>query len=498
VPSDSRGHLPDRTPVIIGAGVATQAADDPRDGSTAFALMAQAAGRAESDSGVAGVLASLDLLAMPEGSWAHANAPGHVADLIGATRARTVLAQVGIPQQTLLNEAFAAVLAGAVGIALVVGGEAAARTVAADRAGIDLGDPTDWPRPPDDRRAPEGEIVSDLEIEAGMWSPVEEYALIDSALRHAEHRSVDQHRVDVSRLWSRFSHVAAGFEHAARRTPMAPEALSEPGPANRAVAFPYNRLHCSHINVDQAAALIVTTLGRARALGVEPERIVFPRVALESSSSIAVIRRRHLHRWQAMEVLARRAEASLGRSLASVEHVDLYSCFPAAVRVQQRELGLGADGTPTITGGMPFAGGPWNSYVLQSTAAMVDRVRSDRGSLGLVTTVSGFLHKPGLAVYSTDPGSDVVEVADLGRDADRLTATLPIASAYAGPATIAACTISTSRTGERRLVTLLDTPSSERWIGFTDAPDLVDRALSEEMVGSEVTVSGFDLDGAAG
>jgi acetyl-CoA C-acetyltransferase len=94
------------------------------------------------------------------------------------------------------------------------------------------------------------------------------------------------------------------------------------------------------------------------------------------------------------------------------------------VRIQQRELGLPLDGVPTITGGEPFAGGPWNNFVLQATAAMLDRLRSDagRGALGMVTTVSGFLHKPGLAVYSTDPGPGPLEPADLGEQAAAATA----------------------------------------------------------------------------
>lgn len=495
MPSERRDRLPDRTPVIVGAGEATQAVEDPREGSNAFELMTLAARRASVDSGRAEILAEIEVVAMPEGSWTHTNAPAHVAASIGADRARTVLTQVGIPQQTLLNEAYAAILAGEVEVALVVGGEAAARAVAAERSGIDLQDPTDWPSPPDERRAPEGEIVSDLEIEAGLWSPVEEYALMDSALRHAEGLSLAAHEAEVAELWSRFSRVASGFEHAARRSPLTPEEIRRAGPGNRAVASPYNKLHCSQIHVDQAAALLITSLGRARALGVDLDQIVFPRVALESSASLAVIRRRDLHRWPAMKVLGDHASAVLGHALDDIEHVDLYSCFPAAVRVQQRELGLPTEGTPTVTGGMPFAGGPWNSYVLQSTAAMVERLRADRGALGLVTTVSGFLHKPGLAVYSTLPGPEPVEVADLGPRAEAATAARAVASDFTGPATIAACSVSTTRAGERRLVTLLDTPQDERWIGFSDTADLVDRALTQELIGSEVTVAGFEIIG---
>ena len=97
-----------------------------------------------------------------------------------------------------------------------------------------------------------------------------------------------------------------------------------------------------------------------------------------SSQSLSLSRRADLHRWPAMGVLGRAAEAQLGEPLTAIEHVELYSCFPAAVRVQQAELGLDPDATATITGGMSFAGGPFNNFVFQATVAMVERLRERR------------------------------------------------------------------------------------------------------------------------
>jgi acetyl-CoA C-acetyltransferase len=485
--------IPDETPVIVGAGVATQACADPEDGVDAFELMVRATRRAADDAGTgsAALLSHVDVVSVPEGSWSHANAAGHVASAIGSPGASTVIVQVGIPQQTLFNDAYRAILDGKAEVALVVGGESAGRTALAKRLGREPDGPVGWPQGPDERRAPEGEIVSPLEIEAGLWTPAQQYALIDSALRHAEHGTIADHQDEIARLWASFSRVASTFEHAAHPTARSAEWLRDPGPDNRMMAFPYNKWHCSQLHVDQAAALLVTSLGAARSLGVDPDRVVFPRVALESSASLAVIRRRDLHRWPAMHVLGERATAVLGQPLDTIEHAEVYSCFPAAVRVQQRELGLPVDGVPTITGGEPFAGGPWNNFVLQATAAMVDRVRVERGTRGMVTTVSGFLHKPGLAVYSTDPGP--LEVADLAAEAAAATPTRPIATAYSGPATIAACTVTTGRSGERRFVAFVDTPDDERWIAFSDDRALVDLGLGQELIGEAVAVAGFDL-----
>jgi acetyl-CoA C-acetyltransferase len=346
---------------------------------------------------------------------------------------------------------------------------------------------------PDELRRPEGEIVSAPEIAAGLITPALQYALIDSALRHAERQGVEDHRDAIARLWAGFSQAAAGFPRAAFRDPKSAAEIREAGPGNRPIAFPYNKWHCSQMHVDQAAALLICTLGAAEAAGVDPGNVVFPLVALESSFALALPRRRDMHRWPAIEVLAAAAADHLGTPLAAVEHAEVYSCFPAAVRVQQRALGLPTGGVPTITGGEPFAGGPFNNFVLQATVAMVERLRRDRGARGLVTTVSGFLTKPGLAVYGTEPDPGPLLVADLAERAAAATPTVPLAESHDGPATVAACTVGYDRSGGARTIVIADTPDGVRCVATSDDPAMATRATTAELVGTAVTVAGHRL-----
>jgi acetyl-CoA C-acetyltransferase len=288
---------------------------------------------------------------------------------------------------------------------LIVGGEARAHERAAGAAGeIAGGDP-------DEVWRPEGEIVAPAEIAVRLVEAVHQYAIIENALRAAEGRTVDEHLDEIAALWSRFNQVAQRNPHAAFAAPPRDAAfLRAAGPDNRPLAWPYAKWHSTQWTVDQAGALLLCSAAAARDHGVPPDRWLFPVVALESSVGLSLSRRRDLHRWPAMHALAERAAAHVARPLREIEHVDVYSCFPAAVRVQQRELGLPLDGTPTVTGGMAFAGGPFNNYTYQSTAAVAERLRRDPRALGMVTTVSGFLTKPGLAIWSaTPPESMLVE-----------------------------------------------------------------------------------------
>ena len=484
-------HLDRRTPVVVGVGQVTQDLAEPGAGKDASGLMIEATERAGTDSGAPDLLRRIDRIAVPEGSWKYHDAARVVARAVGADGARTVVLQAGIPQQTPLDAAYLDLQAGRIGVALVAGGEAAHRAVVAKRAGIELDDSVEGDvGPPDELLRPQGEIISGAEIAAGVLAPAQHYALLDSALRAAEGKTIDEHRDEIAELWAAFSRVASCFEHAAFPRVRTPPEIREPGPDNRPIAFPYNKWHCSQMNVDQAAAVLVTTVGVAEAAGVHPDRVVFPIVALESSFSIPVPRRRFLHRWPSMEVLGARAAAHLGEPITAIEHIELYSCFPAAVRIQQRALGIPLGEVVTITGGEPFAGGPWNNFVLQSTVAMLELIRERPGERGMVTTVSGFLHKPGLAVYGTEPAAGGLSVGDLAVEAAAATPLVPVLDTHSGRATIAAVTVSHERTGDERTIVIADTPTGDRCLATSTDPGLAARAVREELIGTAITVDG--------
>ena len=57
-----------------------------------------------------------------------------------------------------------------------------------------------------------------------------------------------------------------------------------------------------------------------------------------------------------------------------------------------------------MTGGLTFAGGPGNNYGTHAVASMVQALRADPGSLGLVTGLGWYLTKHSVGVYGTEPG----------------------------------------------------------------------------------------------
>jgi acetyl-CoA C-acetyltransferase len=487
----------DRTPVLVGVGTA-------RGDAEASDLMVLAAQLAADDAGTPALLGAVERIAVPRGTWAYTDPARLVGDAIGAPRARRVLVNLGIPQQTLINDALRQITAGQLDVVLIVGAEARARAARearearaggaapvvaapATRAGMGAGETDPKGGGPDEVQSPTGKIVADAEIEAGLVVPVEQYAMIDSSLRRAEGSSVEAHRREIAELWARFNLVARNNPDAAFPAPMTAEDILRFGPHNRPLAFPYGKWHASQWTVDQGAALLLCSAGAAARLRVPRDRWVFPLVGIESSFELPLVARRAMHRWPAMAVLGQAASARLARPVSECDHVELYSCFPAAVRVQQRELGLALDRTPTVTGGMTFAGGPFNSFVLEATAALARRVRNDNGT-GLVTTVSGLLTKPGLAVWASAPDGKPPLVADLARDAEAATPSCDVRTDYRGRATVAACTVTYDGIEPVEMVSILETADGERLIHRTRDPEVVHRATSEELLGTALTV----------
>ncbi len=478
-------------PVLVGVGAASGDAE-------ATELMTRALGAAGDDAGSPRLLALIDRVAVPQGSWTYPDPARLVAGDVGAGSARTHLVELGIPQQALVNDALQAIAAGESDVAVVVGGEAKrwARDLAgAGREAVETAQPGAVPDVVHRRTGP---LMEPVEVAHRLWEPVQQYAMIDNALRAAEGRTLTEHRSEIARLWQGFNRVAQGNPGAAFPEPMDARRLDTPSPSNRPLAFPYNKWHSTQWTVNQAAALLFCSVEAAARAGVPTDRWVFPLAGVESSHAVSLLCREEPQAWPAMGVLGRAVTGRLGCPLSEVEILEVYSCFPAAVRVQQRQLGLPLDVAPTVTGGMAFAGGPFNNFVLQAMVEVVARVRADPGALGLVTSVSGLLTKPGIGVWSARPDGHPPLVADLAGASEAVTGAVEVHETleeYAGDATVVTYTVAFDGMDPVRTVALCRTVDGRRCVALSDDRGLAAHATVDELIGARVRVAGgrFDL-----
>jgi acetyl-CoA C-acetyltransferase len=256
------------------------------------------------------------------------------------------------------------------------------------------------------------------------------------------------------------------------------------------LAAPYTKWHCSQWNVDQAAALVLCSAEAAARFGVPRDRWVFPIAAAESNHMVPVSRRAALHASPAARLVGEALRTSSGIDPAAADHVDLYSCFPAAVRVQAAELGMTADRPLTVTGGMTFGGGPLNNAVLQATAKLVAVLRDDAESVGLVTSISGMITKHGGALWSTRPPDRGFLAADVSDAAARVTEQRDLADAYRGSATVVGCTVAHDRGEPVSAHVVAATPDGRGVAARCDDRDVAAAMTTEEWVGRDVQVAG--------
>jgi acetyl-CoA C-acetyltransferase len=486
--------------VLVGSGTATQHFDDPLAGADAIGLMRRAVEAAAADVGQAGpaLLDRVDEVIVPEGLWANSvgDAGRHVLDG-RAPQARSVLSRVGMLQQSLFTRAAGAIAGGAADVVLLAGGEAKWRALRADIAGV-AAPTTDGVSSgrSDEILEPVGDIVHHTEIERGLVMPVYQYAVMESALRHRAGTPPAEHARAVAELVAAMSRVAAANPGAWTQQPMsAAEVLAAP-----LVTEPYTKPSCSQWNVDQAAAFLLTTVEHAEAVGVPSDRWVFPHAGAESNHMVALVERRDLHRSPAIAEVGRALATAIGHPLAEVELLEIYSCFPAAVQMQCAELGVPvAPGTaPTVTGGMHFGGGPFNSFTFQALARLVPLLREDPEAMALLTSISGLITKMGAGVWSARPPQQEFVTTDVSAAAGAATPVMPVDPDAEGTVTIAGYTVAHAKTGPVDAVVVADTGKGTRAVARTDDADVIAALQEGEWCGRAVSVRGATLLGPAG
>lgn len=495
--------MDDRTPIIVGVAQVEQREDDPAAAREPLELMVEAVQKAGADCGNPQILQQADSVRVIRGIWGYGNPARQVAERIGAGSAETGLTSLGGNYvQSMTNRSFLDIQAGKREIVIVTGGECGRTQARARKAGLELAwnpltrEPGASPTTVDDGDNPELFLGSskvtrhEAEMKRGIQLPIQFYPMFETALRHANGESVDGHLKRVSELWAGFNKVAVDNPNAWIRKPLSAEDIRTPSPANRPISYPYTKLMNSNNSVDQGAALILTSIGKARSLGIPEDRWVYPHAGTEAWDHLYVSERDNLHSSPAIRLASRRLFELTGFGVDDLDTVDLYSCFPAAVQVSANEIGLKQDRALTVTGGLTFAGGPLNNYVMHSVARTVDLMRDTPGSVGLVTANGGLLTKHALCIYSTTPPDKPFAWADLQKDVDAMPRR-DVAVDHDGSATVESYVVMYAAAGtpEKAHTACLLDDGRRTWANVTDK-DTVAAMMREEFCGRSGMIDG--------
>ena len=496
-------------PILVGSGDVTDMTTPIERGRSPFDIAAQAGRLALDDTGVADFASSIDTVAMIRlfSDTSHrfatklgtsSNPPKSVAKRLGIDAGRHIYTWNGgnMPQY-LVNRFAEAIARGEMRAAMIVGGEALRTQHAVERAGLDIS----WKEDP----GGEPELIgdprrgwNDHEDRHNMRAAIAMYPLFENAIRGHRGRNVADHMKEIGKLFARFAAVAAANPLATRRDGFTAAQLSTVNDSNRWIGFPYPRLMNSNAFIDQAAAVIVTSVGEARRRGIPESKWVYLHGCADGHDHWYVSERMNFHSSETIRRGSRLALDMAGLSLADIGTFDLYSCFPSAVEIGCEELGLAEDDPRglTITGGLPYFGGPGNNYVTHSISHMVRAMRAKPGTYGLVTANGNYVTKHSFGIYSTKPTKGEwrrQDPAKLQAELDALPKA-PFTETPSGAATIETYTIMHGRNGpEYGIVVGRENASGRRFIANTPADPAILMDLQErEGLGRPGSVVGRD------
>ena len=478
-----------RAPVVVGVGQIEQRVEDPREGAEPLEMMISAVDRAADDAGSRALLRAANSVRVIRGDWEYGNPGRVVAERIGAPGAQTVGTPWGghIVQSTV-NRTALEIQRGDLEVAVITGAEVGWSLARARKNGFQLAF-SNAPGTPDLAIAPEEPMSHPAEIARGIVRAIQMYPIFENAIRHARGESLEQHLIRISELWARMSAVAVGNPHAWLREPLSAEEIRTPSPANRMIGFPYPKLMNSNNRVDQGAALILCSAEAARRARIPEERWVFLHAGTDAYDHPTASDRADLHSSPAIRIAGARVLELAETSIEELAHIDLYSCFPSAVEVAARELGINESRELTVTGGLTFGGGPLNDYVMHSIATMVEVLRADPGSKGLVTANGGFLAKHAFGIYSTEPPPGPFRHESPQQRIDALPRR-EVCIDHRGPATIESYTVMYDLAGAEigHAACLLE-DGRRTWANTRDA-DAMAAMASEELCGRPVEIDG--------
>lgn len=447
----TQARNPENTPVIIGVG---EYVDRPADVAQALepvALMAQALRAADADGG-GGLLArleSIELIGLI--SWRYVDPVCLLCEKLGIDPARKVNASMGGETPIrLIHEAAVRIAKGEITTAAIVGGEAMnarnqARKSKAELAWTPLASSEEAVKFPMSSYA-----MSKLARRLRIMDPAQIYPFYEMATQHAWGQSPAEAQRESAELWEKYATVAANNPSAWIRTSPDAAKIAEATADNRLVNWPYPKLMVANPSVNQAGAVIVTSLAAARAAGVPDERLVHIWGGAKAEEPEDYLLRDRYDRSTAQAAALETAVELVGGDAGRFGAMELYSCFPVVPKMALRTLGPTAETkSPTVAGGLTFFGGPLNNYMTHAVCAMVRELRAHPQEIGLLYGQGGYVNKHHAMVVSVEPPAEPMALDySVQAKADAARDPVPqLVEDYAGPATIETYTITYGRDG---------------------------------------------------
>src|SRR3954447_8695916 len=462
----------DRIPVIVGVGEITDRPADLKSGLEPLALLEQALKRAEQDSGgkLLGEIQSLDLVNFL--SWRYRDPEIRLSERLGIKPRHAYYGPVGGESPIrYLHEAAQRIARGERRVAAVCGAEAQSTATKAGRAGVDL----PWTPFADDVPEPKrgAAFQKPMAVKLGVFRPVTVYPFYEAATSAHWGQTPRQAMAESGQLWSTYSKVASQNPNAWLKRRFTSDEITKPTADNRLIAWPYTKLMVANPTVNMGAAVLITSLAKAREAGIAEDRLVHVWGGASAEEPRDYLIRDQFFESHPQNAVLKAVMDLVGGDGRAFDAIELYSCFPCVPKMARRTLGLGEDVQPTVTGGLTFFGAPLNTYMTHAACAMVRKLRSG-AKLGLLYGQGGFVTKHhGLVLSRQAPQHALKQDASVQAEADRRKGAVPeFVTEAKGKGSVESFTVIYGRNGDvEHGVVMLRTAENVRALARVPASD---------------------------
>ena len=444
--------------------------------------MDKAVKEALSDSGNELVKDYIDEIRIPKGFWRYRDPGKWIARNNNFKNIPTTyVTKIGVLQQNLINEACQKIETGEINASIILGGEARFKQL---RAVIEKKEyfETKLDENPDFYIKAKEDLYGDEELAELGAMAVGYYATMETAIRKNDGEGIEEHQNNIALMYEEFSKIASENKDGWLNHPYAKEEILETSKKNKMLAYPYNKLHCTSWNVNQSAAMIICSEELANELKIDNKKRVYPISSSENNHMIAIQQRPKLYESLGMTYAANSINKMIERLDIKLDAYDLYSCFPAAIKMFTKSIGLDSEIPKTVTGSMPYAGGPLNSFVIHSTVKMIQKIRALEVKYGLITGVSGMMTKQSFCVWGKEYKEhfifdDVTERAKLDESP------IELSNISEGKGEIIGYTIIEGSENAAKAVLYLDDEKKHRKVVSSMDKNFINLLMEEEWVG---------------
>jgi acetyl-CoA C-acetyltransferase len=462
----------DRIPVIVGVGEITDRPADLKAGLEPLDLLVEALKRAEADSGgkLLGDIQSLDIVNFL--SWRYRDPEQQLAQRLGIQPAHAYYGPVGGESPIrYLHEAAQRIARGECSVAAVCGAEAQSTATKAERAKIEL----PWTPFAHDVEEPKrgAAFQKPMAVKLGVFRPVTVYPFYEAASSAHWGQTPREAMAESGALWSTYSAVASQNPNAWLKRHVASDEITTPTPDNRLIAWPYTKLMVANPTVNMGAAVLMTSLAKARAAGIAEDRLIYVWGGASAEEPRDYLIRDQFYESHPQNAVLKAVMDLVGGDGKAFDAIELYSCFPCVPKMARRTLGLGADVQPTVTGGLTFFGAPLNTYMTHAACAMVRKLR-DGARLGLLYGQGGFVTKHhGLVLSRQASKQALAQDTSVQAEADRHRGAVPeFVTEARGKGSVESFTVIYGRGGEvEHGVVMLRTSDNARALARVPAQD---------------------------